>query len=83
MSTADEPRTVDASRSVAHSHATDAAGPPPPVPDGFPEDRPPHDQVRPEIPEGEDGAPAAPGSKTHPGELMGEDDDEPEPYRSA
>jgi hypothetical protein len=42
-------------------------------------------QVHPEIPEGEDGEPADPGPETHPGELMGRDDDgdEPEPPEAA
>jgi hypothetical protein len=47
---------------------TDPSVSPEPVPEGFPEDRPHHDQVRPDIPEGEEGEPADPGDETHPGE---------------
>jgi hypothetical protein len=82
VSAADGAWTVEASRGRVDSAETDPAGPPPPVPDGFPAEQPPHEQVRPEIPEGEEGEAADPGGETSPGELMREDDG-PEPDRSA
>ena len=61
---------MDASRGQVHSGETDPSGSPEPVPEGFPEERPPHDQVRPRIPEGEEGEPADPGPETHAGDPV-------------
>lgn len=78
MSDPDHPRVVQASTGKAETRETDVSGPPQPVPDGFPGERPPHQQVHPVVPTGGGSEPADPGPETHPGKAV-EDHDMPYP----
>ena len=62
---------MDASHGESGSGRTDPSGQP--VPDGFPEVRPPHQNPHPQVPEGEEGGSGDAGSETHAGEPVDHD----------